>query len=162
MPKSKRLGKTDVRYWTETIFRRKRGGVEDADWTAQIQFLKRREQFPLGTPNKAAAAAKARDIYLSLQARGWEDTLAQYKAKAEVPKIENSMVGNLIRAVAETTSYRSTTFAVYCAALRRISAEVSGVKGTAKRFAAHGTEHKVWLEKVDATRLDALTPEAIQ
>ena len=70
MPKLRRVGKTDTRYWAETIFHRRRNGAEDTDWTAQIQFLKRREQFPLGTPNKAAAAAKARDIYLSLQARG--------------------------------------------------------------------------------------------
>ena len=163
MPKSKRqLGKTDVRYWAETIFRRKRGGVEDTDWTAQVQFLKRREQFPLGTPNKTAAAAKARDIYLRLQASGWEATLARYKAKPEEPKVENSTVGDLIRVVAETTSYRSTTFAVYCAALRRIAAEVAKVQGNAKRFAAQGAEHKAWREQVDATRLDLLTAEAIQ
>ncbi len=158
----KRVGKTDVRYWAETIFRRKRGGVEDTDWTAQIQFLKRREQFPLGTPTKAAAAAKARDIYLSLQASGWEATLAAHKAKPEEPKPENSTVGDLIRAVAETTSYRSTTFSVYCAALRRIAAEVSQVQGSAKRFAAQGTGHKAWREKVDATPLDLLTAEFVQ
>ena len=158
----KRVGKTDVRYWADTIFRRKRGEVEDTDWTAQIQFLKRREQFPLGTPNKAAASAKARDIYLSLQASGWEATLALYKAKPEDPKPENSTVGDLIRAVAETTSYRNTTFAVYCAALRRIASEIARVQGNAKRFAAQGAEHKVWREKVDATPLDLLTAEAIQ
>lgn len=77
------------------------------------QFLKRRKQFPLGTPIKAAAAAKARDIYLSLQASGWEATFVRYKAKPEEPKPENSMVGDLIRAVAETASYRNSTFAVY-------------------------------------------------
>ena len=75
--KQKHMGKTDVRYWAETIFRCKRSGVEDADWMAQIQFLKRREQFLLGTPTKATAAAKARDIYLSLRAKGWEATLAE-------------------------------------------------------------------------------------
>ena len=162
MPRAKRVGKTDVRYWADTSFHRKRNGTEDSDWTAQIQFLKRREQFPLGTPNKAAAAAKARDVYLSLQARGWDATLIQYKAKAEEPKIENSTVGDLIKAVSETASYRSTTFAVYCGALRRISAEIADVKGTTGRFAPKSAEHKIWLEKVDATPLGALTPEAIQ
>ena len=141
MPKNRRLGKTDVRYWAETIFRRKRGRVKDTDWTAQIQFLKRREQFPLGTPNKTAAA-KARDIYLSLQASGWEATLAAYKAKPEEPEPEHSTVGDLIRAVAETTSYRSTTFTVYCAALRRIAVDIARVPGSSKRFASQGAEHK--------------------
>ena len=162
MPKNRRVGKTDVRYWAETIFRRRRGEVEDTDWTAQIQFLKRREQFPLGTPNKAAAAARARDIYLSLQAIGWEATLATYKAKPEEPRPEHSTVGDLIRAVAETTSYRSTTFTVYCAALRRIAVDIAQVPGSSKRFASQGAEHKAWREKVDATPLDLLTAEAIQ
>lgn len=99
---------------------------------------------------------------MSLQASGWEATLAVHKTKPEEPKPENSTAGDLIRAVADTTSYRSATFAVYCAALRRIAAEVSQVQGNAKRFASQGAEHKVWREKVDATPLDLLTAEAIQ
>ena len=132
MPKTNRFGKTNVRYWADAIFRRKRGSEQDADWTAQIQFLKRREQFPLGTPNKAAAAAKARDIYLSLQARGWDATLAQYKAKAEEPKIENSTVGDLIKAVAETATY--TLFQPH----RRGQVDPGSAAGTWERSEAAG------------------------
>ena len=51
---------------------------------------------------------------------------------------------------------------MYCAALRRIAAEVSRIQGNAKRFAAQGAEHKAGREKVDATPLDLLTAEAIQ
>src|SRR5437773_7370179 len=66
--------KTDVRYWKPRVFKR-----TTDDWQAQIGFGKRRERFPLGTPNKDAAAAKARDIYLSLLQFGWEKTIATYK-----------------------------------------------------------------------------------
>jgi hypothetical protein len=72
----------------------------------------------LGTFNKAAAAAKARDIYLSLDSHDGEKTLEQYKPKPEGLKPEKPTVGDLIQEVAATTRYRVTTFSVYCAALR--------------------------------------------
>lgn len=156
------MGKTDVRYWAERIFHRRRDGVGDTHWTAQVQFLRRREQFPLGTPNKAAAAAKARDIYLSLQARGWEETLALHKPKPEEPKPERSTVGDLIREVAATTHCRVTTFAVYCGALRRIASDIAKIPEDKSRFGPNGAGNKEWRTKVDSTPLELLTPEAIQ
>jgi len=162
MPKTAGFGKTDVRYWREKVFRRKRGGEEDPNWTAQIQHTGRREQFQLGTPNKAVAAAKARDIYLSLQTHGWEKTLDRYKPKPEESKPEKSTVGDLIREVAASTNYRVTTFSVYCAALRRIASDISRVKGSKSRFAPKGAGNKQWRDDVDATPLDLLTADAIQ
>ena len=156
------FGKTDIRYWNERIFRRTRGGDEDLHWTAQIQHLGRREQFPLGTPNKAAAAAKARDIYVGLQGGGWEKTLALYKPKPEESKPEKSSVGDLIREVAASTNYRATTISVYCGALRRIAAAVAKIKSDKSRFAPKGAGNTAWRELVDATPLDLLTADAIQ
>ena len=158
----KAFGKTDVRYWAERIFRRTRSGVEDTHWTAQIQYVGRREQFPLSTANKAAAAAKARDIYISLHGAGWEKTLALYKPKVEDPKPEKSTVGDVIREVAASASYRATTFAVYCGALRRIAAAIAKVEADKTRFAPNGAGNKNWRERVDATPLDLLTVDAIQ
>ncbi len=163
MPKTKGFGKTDVRHWRDKVFQRKRrNGEIDLHWTVQIQHIGKREQFPLGTPNKAAAAAKARDIYLSLQSQGWEKTSEQYKPKPEEPKPEKSTVGDLIREVAASTNYRITTFSVYCAALRRIAADISQVKAKKGRFAPKGDGNKKWREAIDATPLDCLTADAIQ
>ncbi len=162
MPFMKAFGKTDVRYWAERVFRRARGAGEDTHWTAQIQYVGRREQFPLGTPNKAAAAAKARDIYVKLHGRGWDETLALFKPKIEPPKPEKSSVGDLIREVAATASYRGTTYAVYCGALRRIAADIAKINGDPSRFAPNGAGNREWRERVDATPLDLLTAEAIQ
>ena len=158
----KGYGKTDVRYWTEKIFHRTRDGGGDTHWTAQIQFVGRREQFALGTANKAVAAAKARDIYISLHAHGWDQTLAQYKPKPEQPKPDKSTVGDLVREVAASTSYRVTTFAVYCGALRRIVAEIAKIEGAASRFAPNGAGNRAWRERVDATPLSMLTVDSIQ
>jgi hypothetical protein len=40
------------------------------EWYARVQFQGKRQFFPLGTPNKAAAAAKARQIFLFLTVNG--------------------------------------------------------------------------------------------
>ena len=162
MPKTRHYAKTDVRFWKDTIFHRKRGTEEDANWTVQIQYLKRREQFPLDTPNKDAAAAKARDIYLSLHSRGWVETLALYKPQPQPVVVlpEHATVGDLIREVSATTSYRITTFYNYISSLRRIGADLLDIKGDKKRFAAKG-KHQ-WREKVDAIPLSAFTSDAIQ
>jgi len=156
------FGKTDVRYWKDRVYRRKRADGEDPHWTAQMQFLRRREQFPLGTPNKVAAAAKARDIYLSLHSLGWDETLAAYKPQAKEAIPVNSTVGDLIREISATVNYRVTTFAVYCASLRQIAADIAKIKGGKERYAPKSEGNKKWREKVDAIPLDVLTADAIQ
>ena len=70
------FGKTDVRYWHDAIFKTKytRFGhaLEIEDWSVRIQWRGRRETFNLKTPNKAAAAAKAKEIYSILVGSGWD------------------------------------------------------------------------------------------
>jgi hypothetical protein len=81
-------------------------------WAMKIAHEGRRETFPLGTPNKAAAAARARDIYLSLAGAGWEATLARYKrAKALTREGETSgprTVGQFLDEVFRTASNQRT------------------------------------------------------
>ena len=156
------FGKTDIRYWKERVYRRKRDGGEDSHWTAQIQHLGRREQFPLKTANKQAAAATARDIYLCLHAHGWEKTLALHKPKIEEAKPDESTVGDLIREVAAHTSYRMSTFSVYCIALRSIAASIGKVKASPSRFAPNGAGNKEWRAQVDALPLGMLTFDRIE
>ncbi len=64
---ARRLGKTDIRYWQKAVFFPKypRAGLKRQvlDLCAKIQHRGRRETIPLGTSNKAAAAAKARDFH---------------------------------------------------------------------------------------------------
>ncbi len=54
----------------------------------------------LGTPNKAAAAARARDIYLSLVAGGWERTLEI--CRPEVEKRSDLTLGEVLERVKES------------------------------------------------------------
>ena len=48
-------------------------------WAMKVAYEGRRQTFPLGTPHKVVAAARARDIHLFLAANGWEAALARYK-----------------------------------------------------------------------------------
>ncbi len=77
--------KTDLRYWEKAIFQptyTRDGQVRRVgEWAAKIQHLGRRETFSLGSANKANAASRAKEIYLSLQAAGWDATLAKFKPK---------------------------------------------------------------------------------
>jgi len=77
------FGKTDARYWQAVIFKpiytrdRKTHCVED--WATRIQWRGRRELFNLKTPNKTAAAAKAKEIYTTLVGAGWDAALEKFK-----------------------------------------------------------------------------------
>ena len=75
--------KSDIRYWQRAIFRQtyRRDGqtLVTRNWAMKIAHEGRRETFPLGTANNAAAAARAREIYLSLAANGWDATVAKFK-----------------------------------------------------------------------------------
>ena len=69
---SKHHGKTDVRYWQSRLFKpwyTRDGEKRELDqYAIKIQHKDLRDTFNLGTPNKAAAAAKAREIYVYLTA----------------------------------------------------------------------------------------------
>lgn len=80
--KLRRVGKSHADYWLPRIVKRSYAwegkDVEIPEWHARLAHLGRREWFKL-TANKAAAADKARRIYLSLIAKGWAVTLAEFK-----------------------------------------------------------------------------------
>jgi hypothetical protein len=66
--------KTDVRYWQRRLFKptytRDGKRFELEHFAVKLQHQGRRDNFNLGTPNRTAAAVKARDIYVYLQANG--------------------------------------------------------------------------------------------
>src|SRR6267143_6126441 len=75
------LSKTDLRYWRDRVFRtiytRGEDRHESPNLAVYIQHRGRRHKWSLGTPNRDAAAAKARDIFLILQAQGWDAAVAR-------------------------------------------------------------------------------------
>lgn len=166
-----RRAKTHQDFWKRRLVRRTyedRDGrrVEMPEWHIRIADLGRRAWFNLGTPNQAAAAVKARDIYLSLVSAGWEATLAKFKP-SPFTKAEICTVAEFLADVEARSHLKAKTVRRYAVKLRRIVAEVAkvdtGMKAKAKRakYDYVNGGHAAWLEKVDSRPLDILTPEVV-
>ena len=162
----KRHAKSDVRYWEGKLFHdaytRDGRRVQGTDWSVRIQHQGRRESFPLDTPNKAAAAAKAKDIFFSLNGGGWENTLQRFKPEAAAPVLGDATVGDLIREVTAIGGLRPKTLADYAKALRLIVADIFKIDGGTDKFDAHTGGRQKWIEKVETVRLADVTPEKVQ
>ena len=163
-----RLGKTHQDYWKKRLRKRcfesngKR--VEISDWQVRIAHLGRREWFNTDTPNQIAASVKARDIYLSLLARGWEPTLAKFKPDQVVEK-NVATVGQHLDALKVNSALRRVTLATYARKFGTLVAGVFRVKGGKDdndKFDYVNGGRKKWLERVHRIRLNRITPERIE
>jgi integrase len=155
---SKRFPKTDVRYWRDRLFKR----CND-EWQVQIAYAGRQKRFPLKTANKDAGAAKARDIYLSLNAAGWDGTIAKFKPWTTEAQDDAKpvTVGQFIEAVRAVAPVRATTFTTYERKLRFLVAQVKAVESPKDRYDYVHSGFKRWREKVDAVPLTDITPELV-
>ena len=160
------FSKTDIRFWQSAVFRQPYtvDGQRrlTKEWYSRVQFQGKRHFFPLGTPNKAAAAARARDIYLSPIANGWENTLRRFKPSSAASEKSNSKggtLGDFLQELKEKSDLKPKTLEGYAVALRKIVADITGQEpprgGAPDR-------HAVWRRAVESTKLGELTPAKIQ
>jgi hypothetical protein len=155
---------THLKHWQKRIFKPKfsRNGVqhESVLWAVEIQFAGERRRWSLGTPNASAAAARALEIYKFLYAHGWEETEREFQKKT-VAKKKDLTIGQYVEAVCEVVP-TTKTLCGYIAALRKIAADVAGIDGGKAKHDYRGGGRDRWLERVNSTKLSALTPEALQ
>jgi integrase len=161
-----KVGKTHVDYWRAKLLKRAypdRHGrlVEVPEWQVRIAHRGRREFFNLGTANQASASAKARDIYLSLLAAGWDATLTKFKPEMQI-RLDVATVGEYLDAARANSGLRAVTFEVYAKKLRTLVAGVFGVKGDKSRFDYVTGGRVAWLAKINRIRLDRLTDGRIE
>jgi len=160
--------KTDIAFWKRRIFKpvyRRGDGtrVQAANYAVEISFRARRIKWSLDTPNREAAAARAKEIYLFLQANGWEAAFARYRPKeAPKPKVSDITVGEFLREVRTTSRLSSRTFTDYAEALRRIVSEIARIPSSNRKFDRFGGGHDQWIGAISAIKLNELTPEAIE
>ena len=169
--------KTANAYWTSRV------SIPSGStmYAVEIHYRGERHRFPLETADKAKAAEKCRNIYLSLVGRGWKETLLEFNpdcAPAE-KSTKVSTIGELIAEVSRTVSFNPITFSTYTRCLRRIAADVSGIgdqaavdeagnpkkdrRGRIKYLSRRHTKgNALWLAAVDAVSLSILTPSAVQ
>src|SRR6266550_6375104 len=161
-----RHAKTDLRYWEKAIFQptyTRDGEVRKVgEWAAKIQHLGRRETFSLGSANKANAASRAKEIYLSLQAAGWEATLTKFKPKAGSEGKTVTTMGEFVEEVKAKASARPKTIESYCQAFRTIVADIRGIDGGKSKYDYRKGGRDSWLRKVHGVRIAAITPAEVQ
>ena len=166
-----RAPKTHQDHWKPRLKRRTytdRNGtrVEIPEWQVRMFYQGREAWFNLETANQAAAAIKARDIYVSLVGKGWGETVAKYKP-TPADKAEVCTVGEFLKDVRERSHLKPMTVRRYAVKLRKIVADLSkvdaGIKAEAKKakydYVTGGL--KAWLAQLDSKRLDILTPESV-
>jgi integrase len=158
--------KTDVKFWQRRIFKpvytRADGSkVQSANYAVEISFRARRIKWSLETPNKEAAAAWAKEIYLFVLTHGWEAALARYRPRV-LPQARPSLltVGEFLSAIEATGQLSAVTFADYRQAFRQIVSEIAGIPGSSKK--RYGSEHERWLDAIHAVKLAQVTPEKVE
>ena len=157
------FGKTDPRYWHEALYKPtyKRAGQTFSvnDWIVRIQWRGRRQKFNLKTPNKATAAARARDIYTTLVSAGWDAALEKFKP--EMQRKAASTVGEFLSELRNHWSGKTKTFDDYCRSFRTIVAQVFQIKGGPSKFDYVNGGRAAWLAKINRIRLADVTPDKV-
>ena len=160
--------KTHSNYWKARLEHRTytRDGktFQVPEWSVRIHFKGTRKSFDLESANKEEAAAKARDIYLSLMAKGWAGALAELAPATMVPvdaKAVATTVGEFLAEVQRTSNLKPKTFRRYAQYFRMLAAQVQGVDSDASRYDYRSGGLTAWRKQVDAVRLSAITPTAV-
>jgi integrase len=162
----RRLSKTHVDYWFSRLRKRSypdRDGqlIEVPDWQVRLKKDGRESWFNLGTPNQAAAAKQAKDIYVHLEANGWDATLAKFKPETAIAPRLNLTVGEFLTAVSGIGYLRPRTFLNYQNSLRTIVSEVFGVNDDKSKFDYRHGGNQAWVQRIDSIRLERVTPARI-
>jgi integrase len=167
--------KTDQRYWLKKIRRTKWGkgaGANEAKtYSVQIQHRGRRVRFPLYLSSAAAAAQKARDIYVAVTSLGWEAALEKHKPETLKP-VTYPTVGEFIAEARALRSVRQKTFETYASKFRCLVAHLTHKEGDARKNDYFGKLNPatgkrstpgadIWRQEIDRVRLDKITPMAV-
>lgn len=160
--------RTHANYWKSRLEHRTytRDGktFEVAEWSVRIHFRGIRKSFDLETANKEEAAAKARDIYLSIVAKGWSATITELtplQVATVEPSSASATVGEFLAEVDRTANLKQRTFRQYAQGLRQLASQIRGVKSGASRYDYKKGGLTAWKKLVDATPLSSITPAAV-
>lgn len=160
--------KTHVNYWKARLEHRTytRDGKtsEVAEWSVRIHFRGIRKSFDLDTANKEEAATKARDLYLSVLAKGWSTTRNELHPQPLQPTEiggKTPTIGEFLAEVQRTTHFKPKTLRIYTQALRQMAAFIRGVESNTSRYNYRHGGLTVWRERIDAIPLSVITPAAV-
>jgi len=157
-----RLPKTSVEYWKAVVAPRLIRGTPSAELYVRFRESGRDAWVNLDALNKITAATKARDLWLNIRAKGLDVALAEFRPKSAPRPEQACTVGEFITAARALCSVRQRTLAQYETSLRRVVAGVTRLDGDASRFDYKSGGSDAWRAKVEAVRLDRITPAAVE
>ena len=160
--KADRAAKSSVEYWKTVITPRVIRGTPTPELYVRLREGGRDAWVCLNTANRANAAAKARDLWLNVKAKGLESALAEFRPKAAPRAARSATVGELIAAAKTFSTVRGSTFTQYEISLRRLVAGVLGMTARGSVFYHASPEAKAWRAKVDGASLDVLTAAKVE
>jgi integrase len=157
MRKKHANNKNDLRYWGTRIFL----PPGAANYHVEIQRRGARHKLSLETPNKEAAAGRARELYESVRANGWEAALSLQRP-AMAKKKTDCTIGEFLEALHRTADARKETIEGYAVALRKIVGDLEELADNPKKYAPNGAGREEWLSKIHDIKLAKITPERVQ
>ena len=122
-----------------------------------------RHTFKLNTANQDKAARKAVQIFASLLAVGWSETLKRFGVEkpSRATHARKVTIGQYLAAAEAVFDRKPKTFRLYAIYLRRIVSEIFGIDGGKARWDYRAGARQLGQE-VDAIRLAAITPAKLQ
>ena len=162
--KSEGHGKTHVNYWKGRLFKNtytvSGQSVEVGGWSVKIQHLGRRKTFRLTSTNKEIAAAKAKEIYLTVVGQGWEAAEALFNPGMLVRK-DDPTLADFFAEVESKAGLKPKTFRNYASSFRTIVSGAFKLADEKSKFDGRGGGAKKWAAAVDAIKLAAVTPDHV-
>jgi integrase len=157
-------GKTHLNYWKKRLFKNtythEGKTVEVTEWSVKLQHLGRRKTFTLTSSNKEIAAAKAKEIYLTVVGQGWEAAEALFNPGMLVRKDDPALT-DFFAEVESKAGLKPKTFRNYRSAFRTIVSGAFKMADEKSKFDGRGGGAKKWAEAVDAIKLSAVTPDRV-
>jgi integrase len=159
------LSRTHKDYWKSRLERHcythEGSLVEVNEWSVRIQYRGVRKSFPLRTNNAEMAAIKARDIYVKVVSDGWDAATTMFNPEMAIKK-DDPNLGDFLNDVEAKSGLKPKTFRNYASCFRLIVSGIFKIDEGKSKFDYRQDGHARWLEKVDAVRLNAITPEKVQ
>ena len=159
------LPKTHKDFWKERLEHRcytLEGQLHEVnEYSIRIQHLGKRKSIALGTSNADAAAIKARDYYLTIVAKGWEEAEAEFNPQMIISK-DDPTIGDFLVEVEAKANLEPKTFRNYAGYFRRIVGDIFPSNKGKSKFDYRSGGNLKWRGDVDGIKLNQVTSERIE
>ena len=138
--KISKLSKTHVEYWKHRLEKRSYAHHGEhrviPEWHVRLAYKGVRKYFNLYTTNQAAAAYKAKEIWLFLHSNGIEATLEKYKPEDTFvsSKKANCTIAEFLAEVKSKSGLKPKTFDEYAKCFRQIVSMINKINGKKSKF----------------------------